>query len=124
MLFRCFYCPDFFWDVHKLIKHRNMHIDVEYKCEICEHIFWNREILYSHVAQSHFKKRWGVTEGKFTCDICNKDFATKWSITSHMLQHTSELIMQSILILAIIELYFFYFKKNLILCVTNVAGNF
>lgn len=67
-----------------------MHMDVEYTCELCGQIFMNRDILYSHISQSHHKKRWGDPEAKFTCEICSKDFATKWSIKSHMLQHNSK----------------------------------
>lgn len=92
--FRCSYCSDYFWDAKELIKHRNMHTDVQYKCELCEQICWNRDILYTHVSQSHLKKKWGDPSEKFTCEICKKDFATKWSIKSHMLQHTSKLIRQ------------------------------
>lgn len=70
-----------------------MHNDVEYKCEICEQISNNRDILYAHVIQSHFKKKYENPNpnAKYTCEMCNKDFATKWSIQSHMLKHTSEL---------------------------------
>ncbi|XP_055311614.1 zinc finger protein 84-like isoform X1 [Sitodiplosis mosellana] len=115
MTFSCFYCDskhrreynltrhiagehfphlkfsDYFWDDAELIKHRNMHKDVKYQCELCDQLFYNRDILYSHIAQSHLKKKWGDPEStKYTCEICNKDFATKWSIKSHMLQHTKK----------------------------------
>lgn len=88
--FSCWYCTDYFWDTAALIKHRNMHTNIEYKCELCQQVFMSRVLLYSHVSQAHQKRRLIVTDTKFTCDICRKDFATKWSIKSHMLQHNSE----------------------------------
>lgn len=88
--FSCWYCTDYFWDSRELIKHRNMHTNIEYKCGLCQQIFMSRVLLYSHVSQAHQKRRLAVPDTKFTCDICLKDFATKWSIKSHMLQHNSE----------------------------------
>lgn len=87
--FSCWYCTDYFWDTAALIKHRNMHTNIEYKCELCQQAFMSRVLLYSHVSQAHQKRRLAVPDSKFTCDICSKDFATKWSIKSHMLQHNS-----------------------------------
>lgn len=92
IFFSCWYCTDYFWDNSELIKHRNMHSNIEYLCELCNQVFMSRDILYSHISQLHQKKRWGPDpETKFTCDICKKDFATKWSIKSHMLQHISKI---------------------------------
>lgn len=94
VFFRCWYCTDYFWDARELIKHRNLHTDVEYKCEICGQISFSRDILYAHITMSHLKKAQSKKltnpSEKFTCEICSKDFATKWSIKSHMLQHTKK----------------------------------
>lgn len=69
-----------------------MHKDIEYKCEQCGKVTWNREHLYMHVAQSHFDRKYGDPEAIFICDICNKVCATRTSIQNHMLQHTRELL--------------------------------
>ncbi|XP_031621561.1 zinc finger protein 425-like [Contarinia nasturtii] len=88
--YRCYYCPDYFWDPREQMKHQNMHTDVEYKCEVCELVCCNRDILYAHVSQIHLKKKYTDPDAKYTCELCNKDFVTKWGIKTHMLQHTKK----------------------------------
>lgn len=78
-------------------KHRNMHIDVEYKCELCSQIFLNRDNFYAHCT-SHLVKRKADPQEKFICDICKKHFKTKGSIRNHMLLHTGKEKIDDILL--------------------------
>lgn len=119
---RCYYCTDYFWDIRELGKHRRLHTNAEYKCELCQQIFGNQDMLYGHIHQIHRKKKSEKPKEKFTCEICSKDFATKWSIKSHMLQHTSKYTDKwhrtssyKIMICS---------QKNLTLYAINADGNF
>lgn len=89
--FRCPFCPDYYWDPRELIKHRNLHTNIQYTCEICCQKFTSRENFYGHCT-SHLTKRKSDPGEKFTCDICNKHFKTKGSIRNHMLLHTGNTI--------------------------------
>lgn len=71
-----------------------MHTDVEYKCELCQQMFTNRDHFYAHVSIHHYKKRKNETGEKFICDICAKVFTTKAGIRNHMLLHTGESIVK------------------------------
>ncbi|XP_055311604.1 zinc finger protein 25-like [Sitodiplosis mosellana] len=88
--FSCFYCTDYFWDEAELIKHRNLHKDIEYKCEQCGKSTWTRDSLYIHVAQRHFDRKYVDVDATYTCDLCHKVCATKTSIKTHLLQHTQQ----------------------------------
>lgn len=86
-LFRCPYCPVYFWNTQELIKHRNMHTDVQFTCEICSLKFTSRDNFYAHCASHLMKRKKDPTE-EFVCDVCKKQFKTKGSIRNHMLLHT------------------------------------
>lgn len=85
------HCSDYYWNHRELNKHRNMHTDVEYKCELCEQAFFNRDLLYAHVMSHHSKKKKTNAKENFICEICDKVFTSKGSIRNHVQLHTSEL---------------------------------
>lgn len=122
MIFRCFYCTDYFWDVHQLKEHQNMHMDVEYKCELCGKNCWNRVNFYSHMALSHLKKKKKVDnpKGKFTCNICNKDFIASPTISNSIPVSCS---WSKYSVRHRLNYVLIYLQKNLILFATNVAEN-
>lgn len=87
------YCPDYYWNIRELSKHRSMHTDVEYKCELCEMVFLHQNLFYAHVSAHHStkkKKEKEETNEQLLCEICNKYFKNKGSIRNHMVLHTSE----------------------------------
>lgn len=85
-LFRCSYCTDYYWNPRVLNKHRNMHTDIQYKCEKCDQILLSKETFYAHCT-SHLTKKKTDPNEKFICDICEKNFKTKGSIRNHMHLH-------------------------------------
>lgn len=92
--FSCLYCSDYYWDIRELNKHRSMHTDVEYKCELCELVFLHKNLFYAHVSAHHSTKKRKEKEvesnEQFLCELCNKNFKNKGSIRNHMVLHTSE----------------------------------
>lgn len=88
--FRCPYCTVYYWDSHELSKHRSKHSDVEYKCEVCERIYLNRDALHHHCTTRHGKRFQVDPNEEYICDICSKHFKTKSGIKNHLFLHTSE----------------------------------
>lgn len=88
------YCPDYYWNTIELTRHRNLHSDIEYKCEICAQVFYNRDSIYSHCSAQHSNKHQKVDADKeYICDLCSKSFKTKYAVRSHLLLHISELTL-------------------------------
>lgn len=89
--FRCTYCSDYYWNTIELTHHRNLHSDVEYKCEKCEQIFHNRDSMYSHCVLQHSKRGQKNPDDEFICDLCSKKFRTKSGVRAHLLVHMSKI---------------------------------
>lgn len=67
-----------------------MHTDVEYKCEMCDQIFLNRDALYVHCYSKHTNKQRNDPDEEFICDICSKRFKTKAGVKNHLFLHMSK----------------------------------
>lgn len=67
-----------------------MHTDIEYRCEVCEQVFSNRDTMYVHCTSQHGKKSIKDPDEVFICDLCSKQFKTKSGIKSHLYLHSSK----------------------------------
>ncbi|XP_055312474.1 serendipity locus protein delta-like, partial [Sitodiplosis mosellana] len=73
--YRCMYCSDYYWNTRELNKHRNMHTDVVYKCELCEQTFSFQNLFYAHVSAHHSKKKKekeAESDEQLICELCEK----------------------------------------------------
>lgn len=90
IFFRCMYCSDYYWNKIELTHHRNLHTDVEYKCEKCEQVFYNRDSMYSHCTLQHSQRGQKRADEEYICDLCAKRFTTKAGVRSHLFLHMSK----------------------------------
>uniref|UniRef100_A0A1B0CLJ3 Putative transcription factor grauzone n=1 Tax=Lutzomyia longipalpis TaxID=7200 RepID=A0A1B0CLJ3_LUTLO len=72
---------------HKMLAvHMRKHLDpLRLECPDCRKVFNSHENLRIHRLNKHTPEE----EMEFVCDKCSKRFATKYSLTSHMMMHMS-----------------------------------
>ncbi len=58
----------------------------QYKCNFCDNIYSNASGRRRHELKMHINKN-----QKHTCDVCNKTYDSKDSLTRHLKQHKNEL---------------------------------
>lgn len=81
--FRCDVCDRTFNRKDALASHQRLHAgDKPFACETCGDCFAQKQNLYAH-SKKH-------REEEFMCDICNKRFRAKSTLTRHRLIHTGE----------------------------------
>ncbi|XP_052816116.1 uncharacterized protein LOC128242814 isoform X1 [Mya arenaria] len=79
----CGVCNKVFPNNKLIEEHMKTHSN---NCNYCGKHYTSENVLKTHESQCRSKK---TSEGKMTCDICKKNFASKAKLLEHMLNHTS-----------------------------------
>lgn len=96
----CDQCTKTFLTFESLEKHLAVHLEEKikeannngclkpYSCEVCGKSFGNKKYCRRHIYRIHNKKKPDKAMGKFCCDICNKVFSHRTTLSSHKKTHS------------------------------------
>lgn len=83
--FTCNVCTEVFAFVHERKEHiLHSHGRFPYRCKLCGRVFSTLRYLNVHNTREHIGTK------PYTCDICQKTMATKYSLQMHMRKHSGE----------------------------------
>lgn len=87
----CFKCNKYYWDIEKLTEHVRNHKtlqnqgDLPLLCDVCGRTYESETLLRTHL-NIHLRAEEKPT---FECFMCQKRFAMKMSLVTHMTQHSA-----------------------------------
>ena len=70
--YTCDVCQGVYPSEYRLKVHYNLHSkEIEFRCNLCEKVFYLRSSLMTHMEQAHLK-----SDKEHRCDVCDKTYAS------------------------------------------------
>lgn len=84
--FACDICEKGCYTTQELQKHKMTHMDITYKCKVCDRVFNHKYGLTMH--EKKHDPNYERPVGQYKCDLCGKSYVKYGGLKVHMRKHT------------------------------------